>query len=94
MVLLPVIVLVNISLKTSYYDGILPFILIILVGIFFKLVGLGHGKAYNIYLPYLVVILFAVVLAGEDVLLTGTIYNFVKSNIQSFADTASCLLCC
>ena len=61
------------------------------MGIFLKLVCVGHGKSYNICLLYLVVILFAVILAGEDVFLTCTIAKFVKSDIQSFADGVRCI---
>lgn len=90
-VFLPVIALVKVSSKIAHYVGIISFILILLVGIFLKLVCVGHGKSYNICLLYLVVILFAVILAGEDVFLTCTIAKFVKSDIQSFADGVRCI---
>ena len=84
--LLPVIIFVKVSSKVSYYIGLLSFILLILIGLCYKLTNALETKHYNIFLLSIATFLLGLVYTSEDIFLTCTIAKLVKSDIQSFAD--------
>lgn len=81
--LLPVIIFVKVSSKVSYYIGLLSFILLILIGLCYKLTNALETKHYNIFLLSIATFLLGLVYTSEDIFLTCTIASF---DIQSFAD--------
>ena len=83
---LPVIIFVKVSSKISYYVGLLSFILLILIGVCYKLTNALETKHYNILLLSVATFLFGLVYTSEDIFLTCTVAKLVKSDIQSFAD--------
>ena len=85
-ILLPVIICVKVSSKVSYYIGLLSFVLLILIGLCYKLTNALETKQYNILLLSIAAFLFGIVYTSEDIFLTCTIAKLVKSDIQSFAD--------
>ena len=85
-ILLPVITCVKVSSKVSCYIGLLSFVLLILIGLCYKLTNALETKQYNILLLSIAAFLFGIVYTSEDIFLTCTIAKLVKSDIQSFAD--------
>ena len=83
---LPVIICVKVSSRVSYYTGLLSFILLILIGLCYKLTNALETKYYNISLLSIATFLFGLVYTSEDIFLTCTVAKLVKSDIQSFAD--------
>ena len=83
---LPVLVFMKISSKTAYLAGLLSFILLIIIGLCFKLTDPVLGKAYNLTFVFMIVSLYGIVCTAEDIFLICTLARLVKADIQSFAD--------
>ena len=83
---LPIIILVKVKSRTAYYIGLVSFTLILGVGVCLNLISLERDKVFNYSLLSVIGILAALYLTGADIFLTCTIANFVKSDIQTFAD--------
>ena len=83
---LPFLVFMKISSKTAYLAGLLSFILLIIIGLCFKLTDPALGKAYNLTFVFMIVSLYGIVCTAEDIFLICTLARLVKADIQSFAD--------
>ena len=86
LVFLLIMVTVKISSATAYYIGIISILLLILIGVYFKLLDVNHGKLYNIAILTVTSISAAISYSAEDIFLTVSIAKLVKPDIQSFAD--------
>ena len=85
-VFLPLLLLLKVGSKTTYYFGSISFSLLILVCVCLRLIDANASRLYNITLLAFVMILLAVIFSAEDIFLTCTIAKLVKSDIQTFAD--------
>ena len=83
---LPFIIYMKVSSKTAYYAGLISYILMIFVGVCYKVASLNYGKAYNITLLAGIIFLYAIIYTCEDIFLVCTIAKLAKPDIQSFAD--------
>ena len=83
---LPVIIFMKVTSKASYYAGVVSNILVIIIGILYKMMNPNQEKIYNLTLLLAIAFLYAVVYTSEDIFLLCTIAKFVKADIQSFAD--------
>ena len=83
---LPVIIFLKVSSKLSYYAGVVSYILVIIIGVCYKMANPNLQKKYNLALLLVIAVLYAVVYTVEDIFLLCTIAKFVKADIQSFAD--------
>ena len=83
---LPVIIFLKVSSKLSYYAGVMSYILVIIIGVCYKLANPNQKKEWNLTLLLVIAVLYAVVYTVEDIFLLCTIAKFVKADIQSFAD--------
>ena len=83
---LPVLVFMKISSKTAYLAGLLSLILLIIIGLCFKLTDPALGKAYNLTFVFMIVSLYGIVCTAEDIFLICTLARLVMTDIQSFAD--------
>ena len=83
---LPIIILVKVKSRSAYYIGLVSFTLILGVGVCLNLISQERDKVFNYSLLSVIGILAALYLTGADIFLTCTIANFVKSDIQTFAD--------
>ena len=83
---LPVIIFMKVSSKFSYNAGIISYILVIIIGVCYKMADPNQQQIYNLALLLVIAVLYAVVYTVEDIFLLCTIAKFVKADIQSFAD--------
>ena len=83
---LPFIIYMKVSSKTAYYAGLISYILMIFVGVCYKVASLNYGKEYNITLLAGIIFLYAIIYTCEDIFLVCTIAKLAKPDIQSFAD--------
>ena len=83
---LPFIIYMKVSSKTAYYAGLISYILMIFVGVCYKVASLNYGKAYNITLLAGIIFLYAIIYTCEDIFLVCTMAKLAKPDIQSFAD--------
>ena len=83
---LPVIIFLKVSSKLPYYAGVVSYILVIIIGVCYKMANPNLQKKYNLALLLVIAVLYAVVYTVEDIFLLCTIAKFVKADIQSFAD--------
>ena len=86
LVFLLIMVAVKISSTTAYYIGITSLLLLIVIGVYLKILDVNHGKLYNIAILTVTSISVAISYSAEDIFLTVTIAKLVKPDIQSFAD--------
>lgn len=86
LVFLLIMVAVKISSATAYYIGITSLLLLIVIGVYLKILDVNHGKLYNIAILTGTSISVAISYSAEDIFLTVTIAKLVKPDIQSFAD--------
>ena len=86
LVFLLIMVTVKISSATAYYVGIISMLLLIVIGVYLKILDVRHGKLYNIAILTITSISVAISYSAEDIFLTVSIAKLVKPDIQSFAD--------
>ena len=86
LVFLLIMVIVKISSATAYYIGITSMLLLIVIGVYLKILDVNHGKSYNIAILTVTSISVAISYSAEDIFLTVCIAKLVKPDIQSFAD--------
>ena len=61
-------------------------LLLIVIGVYLKILDVNHGKSYNIAILTVTSISVAISYSAEDIFLTVCIAKLVKPDIQSFAD--------
>ena len=86
LVFLLIMVAVKISSATAYYIGITSLLLLIVIGVYLKILDVNHGNLYNIAILTATSISVAFTYSAEDIFLTVSIAKLVKPDIQSFAD--------
>ena len=83
---IPFVVKVKTGSKLAFIIGSLSFVLLIMILICLQEINRGYTKPQNIGLLAVIMIFLSFVYIGEDVFLTCTVSEFVKPDIQSFAD--------
>ena len=78
---LPVIILMKVISKVSYYAGVMSYFLVIIIGMCYKIANPNQQKKYNVILLLLIAVLYAIVYTVEDIFLLYTIAKFVKAEL-------------
>ena len=86
LVFLLIMVAVKINSATAYCIGITSLLLLIVIGVYLKILDVNRGNLYNIAILTATSISVAFTYSAEDIFLTVSIEKLVKSDIQSFAD--------
>ena len=86
LVFLLIMVAVKISSATAYYIGITSLLLLIVIGVYLKILDVNNEKLHNIAILTATSISVAFTYSAEDIFLTVSIAKLVKPDIQSFAD--------
>ena len=78
---LPVIILMKVSSKVSYYAGVMSYFLVIIIGMCYKIANPNQQKIYNVILLLFTAVLYAIVYTVEDIFLLCTTAKFVKAEL-------------